>query len=55
MFDSPDGKYLVTSYADGSVKVWDAVRGSLVSDMRRHTNFDVGGSLCRDRIYHVKG
>jgi WD40 repeat protein len=34
---SPDGKKIVTASPDNTAKIWDAVTGNILADLRGHT------------------
>ncbi len=45
---SPDGKKVITASYDGSAKLWDAISGSLLLDLKAHTKYVWTAQFCPD-------
>jgi WD40 repeat protein/DNA-binding SARP family transcriptional activator/class 3 adenylate cyclase len=52
---SPDGRYIATTGADGTPRVWDASTGALLSTLVGHSGFAVSISWASDSSHLVTG
>jgi WD40 repeat protein len=45
---SPDGKYILTSSKDNTAKIWDAVNGELLHDLKGHSDWVNNATFSND-------